>query len=445
MENIFKHEILNKLLSFIWIFDNNNNIADNNGKIKNKIYKENYCLLLIEYLKKSIQKSNNDIKYNSESQIYKIDKDKKIQNNNMADNRSSKNLAKDATFEINKDKKNEYNLIDFFIDKAIEHKKNPYIFSSMLNILNKINIVKDLNELDMNKFKSLIVKEIREKNEINNENKTLMYLWSLRILFEYYFSENDKNKLSKNKLKSLHLFIQKLEINMDFFHALIYSFKYLKNMQQKSNVEKDGIKNIIELENNDLSSFSDIPFNEINIKELNETQSFIITSVLEDIVCLFYKLESKNSFERSSKVNESFNSSFSSESNMAKEVYETLKKNIDIIFKYPGTELYNQIFSSENDICGELFYIKWKSDGDDNYIEKVIKKYHNDLLINHQHPFIFKFLLFASDEKILPFSIYDITKPDKEIKFRINIMILYKKIQKKYQKKIQNCFILVIY
>ena len=436
MENIFKQEILNKLLSFIWIFDNNNNIDDNNGKIKNKIYKENYCLLLIEYLKKSIQKSNNDIKYNSESQIYKIDKDKKIQNNNMADNRSSKNLAKDATFEINKDKKNEYNLIDFFIDKAIEHKKNPYIFSSMLNILNKINIVKDLNELDMNKFKSLIVKEIREKNEINNENKTLMYLWSLRILFEYYFSENDKNKLSKNKLKSLHLFIQKLEINMDLFHALIYSFKYLKNMQQKSNVEKDGIKKIIELENNDLSSFSDIPFNEINIKELNETQSFIITSVLEDIVCLFYKLESKNSFERSSKVNESFNSSFSSESNMAKEVYETLKKNIDIIFKYPGTELYNQIFSSENDICGELFYIKWKSDGDDNYIEKVIKKYHNDLLINHQHPFIFKFLLFASDEKILPFSIYDITKQDKEIKFRINIMIYIIETLQKNSKKI---------
>jgi len=437
LEEIFKQDILMKLLSFVWIFDNNNNnFVDNNDKIKSKIYKENYCLLLIEYLKKCIQKSKNDIKYNSESQIYKIDKDKKNQNNNAGDYRSSKTLAKDPTFEINKDKKNEYSLIDLFIDKALEHRKNPYIFSSMINILIKINIVKDLNELDMNKFKSLLVKEIREKNEINNENKALVYLWALRILFEYYFSENDKNKLSKNKLKCLHSFMQKLELNMDFFHALIYSFKYLKNMSQKSNAEKGVIKKGIELENNDLSSFSDIPFKDININELNETQSYIIMSVLEDIVCLFYKLESKISLDRSSKVNESFNSSFSSETNMAKEVYEILKKNIDIIFKFPGTELYNQIFSSENDICAELFYIKWKSDGDNNYIEKVIKKYHNDLLINHKHPFIFKFLLFASDDKILPFSIYDVKKPEKEIKFRINMMIYIIETLAKNSKKI---------
>ena len=287
----------------------------------------------------------------------------------------------------------------------------------MINILCKAGIVKHLNELDMNKFKSLLVKEIREKNEINNENKVLVYLWTLRILFEFYFSENEKNKLSKNKIKSLNSFLKKLEINMDLFYALIYSFKYLKNLSSKSN---EDVKKGIEIE----TSFSDIPFNEININELNETQSSIIMSVLEDIVCLLYKLECKISIEKSSKDNESFNSSFSYEVNIGKEIYNIIKKNIDIIFKYPGTELYNQVFSSENDICGELFYIKWKTDSDDNYIQKVIKRYHNDLLLNHQHPFIFKFLLFASDDKILPFSFYDTTKkPNKEIKFRIEMMI----------------------
>ena len=354
----------------------------------------------------------------------------------MIDSRSSKNLGKDSILDINKDRKNEYNLIDIFIDKAIDHRKNPVIFASMLNILSKINIVKDLNELDINKFKSLLLKEIREKNEINNENKVLVYFWSLRILFEYYFSENENNKLSKNKLKCLHSFIKKLEINTDLFHGLIYSFKYLKNMSQKSNDKKDIVKKGIELEYNDLSLFSDIPFNEIKINELNEIQSYIIKSVLEDIICLYYKLESKSSLDRPSKVNESFNSSFSCELYMTKEIYETLKKNIDIIFKYPGTELYEQVFSSENDICGELFYIKWKSEGDNNYIEKVIKRYHNDLLLNHQHPFIFKFLLFASDDQILPFSIYENKKQNKEIKFRTSMMIYIIETLEKNSKKI---------
>lgn len=432
LENIFKLDILIKLLSFVWIFDNNNNIVDNIIKNKYKIYKENFCLLLIEYLKKCLQKDNNDIKSNSETQIYKIDKGKKNKNNNNEESKSSKNLSKDAALEINKDKKNEYNLIDLYIDKTIEQKKNPIIFSYMINILCKAGIVKHLNELDMNKFKSLLVKEIREKNEINNENKVLVYLWTLRILFEFYFSENEKNKLSKNKIKSLNSFLKKLEINMDLFYALIYSFKYLKNLSSKSN---EDVKKGIEIE----TSFSDIPFNEININELNETQSSIIMSVLEDIVCLLYKLECKISIEKSSKDNESFNSSFSYEVNIGKEIYNIIKKNIDIIFKYPGTELYNQVFSSENDICGELFYIKWKTDSDDNYIQKVIKRYHNDLLLNHQHPFIFKFLLFASDDKILPFSFYDTTKkPNKEIKFRIEMMIYIIETLEKNSKKIAN-------
>ena len=248
---------------------------------------------------------------------------------------------------------------------------------------------------------------------------------------------------------------------MDLFYTLISSFKYINNytfnldfniindnnsINSNKNLANNGNENDFkDLEKSGFPS-SGLTFKEINITHLNEIQVSFIINILEDIIYLLYKLEKKNINSNNiikdskSKNNDSFNSSISVDQS-GKEIYEVLKKNIDILFKFPDTELYNQIFSYENEICAEFFYLKLKIDGDEgiNYIEKAIMKYHKDLLKNHSSSFIFKFLFFLSNENAIPFeSNYDENKIKIKItKLRINLMIFIIEILYDYQKEIK--------
>ena len=80
-------------------------------------------------------------------------------------------------------------------------------------------------------------------------------------------------------------------------------------------------------------------------------------------------------------------------------MYDTLIKTIDLIFKLSDTQIFQEVFSSEADICAELFYLDWKcndtNESSETSIEKI-KNYHKILLKNHTNPFIFKFYLFIS-------------------------------------------------
>ena len=83
------------------------------------------------------------------------------------------------------------------------------------------------------------------------------------------------------------------------------------------------------------------------------------------------------------------------------------------------SQIYQVIFSSDNEICAELFYLKWKfgnNEGGNAYAEKVITKYHKALLKNHQNPFIFKFYYFISNKN--PFYLDNIDQD--EMQQRIN-------------------------
>ena len=445
LDNIFELEIFQKLMSFLWIFDNKSdiNIIKKEETNKNLIIleklRENYSILLIEFLK-SFSKKETFIKFNSETSVIKIEKEK----NNLNISRSSKDLSKDNLLFLVQNIEEEKNMINLFLDRTIENRKNQYIFFNMTNIIIKTNLIKELGDKEIGK----IIKELKEKSDKKDDNKKIVYLSCIRILIEYYFFEyKDNNKLNKRKNikkvdKDLHILIRNLDINLDLFYSLISSFKYLNNFINKPNSENTNIK--VTNEKEDLYSFSTLPLNEININNLNEIQSYIIKTILEDIIYLLYKNEIKNyenlSKKKDEKSNDSFNSS-KSDQNIGKEIYDILKKNIDIIFKFPESELYKKIFSSENEICAELFYLKWKIKGDEeqNYIEKVIKRYHSDLLINHCCPFIFKFLYFLSNEKNLPFGIIneenDI-KIKKKNNLKINIMTFIIEILNKNKKKI---------
>ena len=468
MEDIFKIEILNKLLSFIWLLDfndsninnDNNNINDENSIKNDNIFLEkarhNYILLLIELLKSSFPKNIDSIKYNSEKNLPGV-----INQNSIKDVKSSKLLIiKEDNTKFEKINKTEKLLINYFFDKIIEQRKNKNIFFNMSIILSKTNLINELEESEIEKIKLLLIKELNEKDEKNNDKKNLIYLSCLMILIEFYFSEfknKSPNKFNKVKRKKndFHTFIKGLNLNLDLFYSLMNLFKYVQNLSinidfeinNKNNENKN--KNIInygidikELSKSYIPTFSGLTFMEINIRNLNESKVTIIIHILEDIIYLLYKLEKKNikKDSKSSKNNDdSFNSSLDGEQT-GKDIYEILKKNIDIIFKFPESELYNQIFSSENEICAELFYLKLKLESDEgiNYIEKAIMKYHKDLLKKHCCSFIFKFLFFLSNEKALPFgSNFDDNKNKIKLnKLRVNLMIFIIETLYDYQKEL---------
>ena len=150
---------------------------------------------------------------------------------------------------------------------------------------------------------------------------------------------------------------------------------------------------------------------------------------------VFYKKFLKIGFIKSNKL---IYANKDLDSNLEKEIFKSLKKNIDIIFKFGNSKLYKIIFSSDTAICPELFYLIWKfgnNEEGENYTEKVIVKYHTNLLKEHSDPFIFKFYLYISKSNI-SFSEND-NKNDKNInKTKIFLLKSIINILSDFQKEI---------
>ena len=414
MRQLYNIETLNKILCFSWLI-NNHNYNENEKKEYITLLestKNYYSSLLLEFLK-SFTPRNLIININNTNSIPQ----KEIIQINNENNTPLKN-----TKNVIEENKDEMKLIYHFFEKALENKKkNIYIFSNMLSILLKTNYIAIFDESKIKIIKSIILKQLKKQdNKIKNK---LTFISCLKILIAYYFTDNQKNRLKENKLKNkernFHLFLRGININLDFFYSLILILKQIhiffneNNIDEKKVEENNEIKNFKneeqennnnkidkEKENNN-TSIKPLCLFDIDLKNLNEIQVHIIKSIFEDIVYLLYKFELKKVEKNKRKTIIASNEC--SDQNTAKEINITLKKYIDYIYTFKETTIYQEIFSSDTQICAELFYLNWKfhfNNFEDNYFEKVIMEYHQSLLKNHANPFIFKFLLFISNKNI---------------------------------------------
>ena len=434
MENIDSIEIINKLLSFLWLIDekNNNNIQEE--KKTNKKLLENitffYASLLLKYLK-----------YFSRYNI-------KITNNEYIQT-SKQNLE---------DKKNEEMiLINYLFDKSIEYwNKNPYIFSFLLSIISKSDLIYKFNESRIDKIQSIIIKELKKDDDENIKNS--LFISCLKFLIIYYFLDNkiDKKKKNKNinanKEQYFHSFIRNMNLTWNFLYSLflilkrIQSINNIKVENEEPKIEDNKEEEELELkieENINIEStikednLKDLPLLEIDFKTLNAKEIYIIKSIFEDMVFILYKMELN---KKEAKINESFSSNDSNEQNTNIKIllYNTLKKNLDKISKFIGTQIYEEIFSSNTEICAELFYLKWRlglNDGGDTYAEKEIMKYHIDLLKSSNNPFIFKFYSFISTNNIFQFEMNE-ENVKKAKKTKLNLLIFIVNTLTNCQKEI---------
>ena len=410
MEKIYNIETLNKLLAYIWLFDTNNDPYINNKNNNNIINEEKYnnkklllttryCYtsILIEFLK--FYNPKKTIKAFSVKNIIQIIDDYPLEEKKTSNKQNLKN-----------DKEEEMYIIKYFFDKAIEYiNTNQSIFSNMLSIIINTKSLEYIAESRIDKVKSIIIKELKNKDEINNNYKKQVYAFCIQILILFYFfgDKYNRNKEKKNRnQQNFNSFIRslKIDVTLDFLYILLFSIKQIKylsyNFIDNESYEKEK-ENYInnEIENNNKNNF---PLLENDLINLNEFQVNIIKNILEDIVfILYYRIETKKEF----RSNDSFNSNKSIELNFEKEIIDILLKIIDIIYKLCSSmQIYQEIFSSDQEICGELFYLKWKSEDikelGENTIEDKFMKYSETLLKNHTNPFIFKFYLLILNQSL---------------------------------------------
>ena len=306
----------------------------------------------------------------------------------------------------------------------------------MIEILLRTNYIKQLDESRVDKIKIIIIKELNKKDEKNNEIKSLLYISCFKFLIAFYFSDDLSKNYKKNNEEKFHFFLRNINISLECFYSLISilnqinfisgifskdenikneekitkeeNIKYLENFQKEVNFKIYENKTPINL----------LPFLNMDLKCLSGIEIHIIKTILEDIVFILYKIELK----KNDKEEDFFITIQRYDSILEKQIYDVLKKNIDIIFKDNHTKIYQEIFSSDTAICPELFYLIWKfniNEEGEGYSEKVIMKYHSNLLKNHFDPFIFKFYLYI--EK----SIHPLEKENINLEKKINKTKLY--------------------
>ena len=422
MQKIYNIETLNKLLLYTWLFDNNepfiNNNKNNNNTNTNNIIKDEklnnnklliktrYCYssLLVEFLR--FYNPKKTIKAFSVKNIIQITDDYLLEEKKTSNNINPK-----------KDKEEDMYIFKYFFDTALEYmNKNYSIFYNMLSILVNTKLMEYIDESRIDTIKSIILKELKNKHEKKDDYKKTVYISCIQILISFYFVDDKYNRNKEKRMRNqqnFNLFIRSLNLDatLDFLYVLIFSIKQIKylsnNFADNESYEKEIESNVNK--DKDENNEYNCPLVENDLINLNEFQVNIIKNILEDIVfILYYRIElKKNDNEKNEfRLIDSFNSNKSTEPNLEKEIIDILLKIIDIIYKMSGTIIYQEIFSSDSEICAELFYLKWKSQDTNeisqNTIEHKIINYHKTLLKNHTNPFVFKFYLFILNQSIEP-------------------------------------------
>ena len=379
---IFSVENLEMLMSFTWLLD------EPKSQEFFEETKKNYISLLVLFIQMSTCLSMAGITNEEEEE------------NPEEEEKSQKILQIFARESETSERDNNNLLISDFFQMILHYTKNQHIIFNLTLILVRTNLISLLKEADIENAKFFFLNEIKDYEFVNTDYKKTLYLSYLQILIPYYFS--DKKYKSQNvTVNNFHEFIYTLNLDIDLFYALIALIRYVNNFSQINEVDITSYKSeeLKTISKNDYPVFSDLPLREVNIEKLNEIEIYIIRNILLDIVYLLDK------FEKSFVKNYKFNSQ-NEGSTMGKEFFEIIKKNVDIVFKFPNTRLYETMFSSESNICTKLFMIKLENglEKDINYLKNVLKKYYKEVVKNYYCPFIFKFILEMSEKNTL---IYD--------------------------------------
>ena len=354
----YSFNFLEKLLSFSFIFNDKNSLIKNKNNLEN--LQEKYSNLLTSFLKYSNKKLINK---------------KEIEENNQrkSSHKNSFSLKKKKIDEESQNDNINDNLNNY-LEYALLSIKNPSIFSGLLKVLYKSDLIGITSDRFIKQIKGLLEKNYKHMDKTNH----LISENCLIILSAYYL-------IHKEKEKKLHDFLKNLNFHMGFFICIITSLKQIKYITDDN---KSSNKSNEESDSTPISETTDslLPLKELNLKKLNPNQNRALIFLLQDCISMLFIKNTLNIYEN---INE----------NDSQKIYDTLMNNFNVVLDYPGKKVYKDIFSSNSRITPELFYFKWKKSNNEKKKELIqeIKNLHEKLLKTHTFPFIFRFLILINE------------------------------------------------
>ena len=351
-KKIIREEYFNQLLLFLWLFDKINIKENKNNDIE------------METLLKSSRKLYSDLLIQS-LRIIIITKEKEKFQHEISDSKKNIIIKEIPKEDSEKEKKNK--IIEFIFEKLKENRDNTNIFCILFNMVKEMNLIQNANmEKIVEILKSIVY--IKDREERNTKNK-ILYLCIIYLVEIYLKNKNNEN-LDEKKF---HSFIRKLGMNLDVIYSLISSINLLNKDKNK---KEEEIK--IKTDTYDKTLIN------LNLKELNEDNMYVIKRIFEDIVFIL-------------------NSTWDiRDKSLSKDILEVLEKNIDLIFnsvKDNQNPTLKDFFSSDYKICAEFFYFKYKAvKAKIIFLKQLIDNY-KILFKIYPNPFIFKFYYFLSKER----------------------------------------------
>ena len=360
LDDLYSNELIDEFLSLCSILDNQNKYNYNKEQL-NSLQKK-YEAFLIKLLDNTVLIIENS---------YKNQKNNESSSKDISDKQKRKKTIDEKSKEEKRENNNIY--LNHFVEFTLQITDYPYIFSKLLNVLYKSNLVREIKPIYMEHILNILLKTYQsdnKKNKLTSES-------CLKILLIYYLS-------NKEEEKKFHNFLKGLSYYKGFFNSVIASIRYIAKIgDEKLKIKNEKSESTIENESNISDINSEIyPLLEIDLNKLNNWKKDMMIKLFQDCVSMLFN---ENTLEIDKNI----------EPKDAKEIYDTLKKNFDKIFEIPGKSLYNKLFSSESQITPELFYFKWKKSNEEDRqkLFNDIKIYHDQLLKNNDFPFIFKLIL----------------------------------------------------
>ena len=368
LNDLFKNELIDEFLSLSLIFEHKISLFNNeNDKYYlQKLYEDFLINLLKNTTILNQQKSNNN-------NLPKI----KEQKSNILIGKKKSKIAKEKQKEEKIELKNEY--LNHYIEISLQKENFPDVFSSLLIIVYKSGLIREIDTKYIYHIKSILKKNynVKEKKALCNS--------CLKILLIYSLSNEEEEK-------KLHNFLKKLEFYEGFFYSVITTIKYIKFMGEDDKSNKNNIESNSPLNNNENDKNEIYPLLDLDLNNLNKKQNNTLIKLLQDCISMLFEF---NQEKKIIAIRKNLNSE------IAKDIYDCLKVNINEAFKCQGQNVFKDIFSSESNIISKLFFFRWKLSNKDEKKEILedFKFYHKKLLKNHRFPFVFDFIsLILSDE-----------------------------------------------
>ena len=362
-ENFYKNNDISTLLNKLdIIFDILNIIlednCENNEILQKTIFKKLFKFIFIFNLDENkLEQNENNKKF-----LHKIQNKCVILLNNF--------LIKYYNIYDNKN-----DIIEDYCDKLMDNENKPLIFYYLSYILYDSEIIINIKENFVSYLKDLFIKNYL--NFYNNNNNKILTISSLLLLNGYYII----NEIEIPEIISVYKNYLK-ELNIE--NKIIYFMLQIVRIIMKGSTEINNIINDFKKIKNDKKN------NTYDIKKLDKIKEEYLIIFLKLILSLIEEKKGNNNINLEIINGENINL-----------FYKDIKEILFTILQVKNTKLFKIIFSSENNICLDLFYFKLicSDEKEKELIQADLIHCCKELITYHNYPFIFKLIELINENK----------------------------------------------